>query len=84
MTKQTEAQRLADQMLHYWDERGPDAEAVAAKLRRLDAVNAQLLEALKRISLVKPDQLDHGIDVVIIQRCANVARDAIAAARNIQ
>lgn len=35
MTEQPEALRLADQMLHYWDERGPDAEEVAAELRRL-------------------------------------------------
>jgi len=39
MTEQPEALRLADQMLHYWDERGPDAEEVAAELRRLHAEN---------------------------------------------
>lgn len=35
MTQQPEALRLADAMLNYWDERGPDAEAVGAELRRL-------------------------------------------------
>jgi hypothetical protein len=42
MTTQPEALRLADQMLHYWDERGPDAEKVAAELRRLHAENERL------------------------------------------
>jgi hypothetical protein len=42
MTEQPEALRLADAMLHYWDERGPDAEAVAAELRRLHEEAASL------------------------------------------
>ena len=49
MTQQTEAQRLAaalDALLGY---RGINADVgkAAAELRRLEAVNAQLLEALK-------------------------------------
>jgi hypothetical protein len=49
MTEQTEAQRLAaalDTLLGY---RGINADVgkAAAELRRLEAVNAQLLEALK-------------------------------------
>ncbi len=47
---------------------------------RLIAAAPDLLEALQRISLAKPDQLDHSIDVAIIERCANVARAAIAKA----
>ena len=39
MNEQPEALRLADAMQHYWDERGPDAEAVAAELRRLHEAN---------------------------------------------
>lgn len=39
---QPEALRLADEMLNYWNERGPDAEAVAAELRRLHAENEAL------------------------------------------
>jgi hypothetical protein len=35
MNEKPKALRLADQMLHYWDERGPDATEVAAELRRL-------------------------------------------------
>ena len=55
MNEQPEALRLADAMQHYWDERGPDAEAVAAELRRqndrittLEAALRQALEALER------------------------------------
>ena len=50
MAEKALALRLADQMLHYWDERGPDAEEVAAELRLLHAVDKQrdeLLVALK-------------------------------------
>jgi hypothetical protein len=50
MDEKPEALRLADQMLHYWDERGPDAEKVAAELRRLHEVNGELLEALMAIA----------------------------------
>ena len=39
MNEQPEALRLADAMLNYFDERGPDAEAVAAELRRLHEEN---------------------------------------------
>lgn len=41
MTQQPEALRLADAMQHYFDERGPDAEAVAAELRRLHDLCAE-------------------------------------------
>jgi hypothetical protein len=37
MSAQSEALRLADEMENYFNERGPDAEAVAAELRRLHA-----------------------------------------------
>ena len=68
------ALRLADQMLHYWDERGPDAEEVAAELRRLHAVNAELLEALKEImSWEENDEMTWG----------PVARAAIAKAEGV-
>lgn len=45
----SEALRLADAMTHYFDERGPDAEEVAAELRRLHALNAELVEALRSV-----------------------------------
>lgn len=37
----------------------------------------ELLEALKRISMAKPDCLDHSIDVAIIERMASIARAVI-------
>jgi uncharacterized protein with von Willebrand factor type A (vWA) domain len=45
MTQQTEALRLAEQLETEWPE-DCDTHAIAAELRRLEAVNAQLLEAL--------------------------------------
>jgi hypothetical protein len=80
MTQQTEAQRLAaalDALLGY---RGinVDVGKAAAELRRLDAVNAQLLEALKFIA----DRQD-----LMFAECSDaeeiieVARAAIKAAK---
>ena len=48
MNEQPEALRLADAMLNYWDERGPDAEAVAAELRRLHEENQTMRNALRQ------------------------------------
>jgi hypothetical protein len=45
MNKQTEAQRLANELDAYHT--APHHKQAAAELRRLEAVNAQLLEALK-------------------------------------
>jgi len=49
MTQQTEAMRLADALDLYatGDKHQKDIEDAAAELRRLEAVNAQLLEALE-------------------------------------
>lgn len=57
-TKQPEALRLADQMLHYWDERGPDAEEVAAELRRLHDLlgKANALNRIRSESIAALDQ----------------------------
>lgn len=49
MNKQTKAQRLADAM-EGADEDYPDDLEVAAELRRLDALNAELVEALERLA----------------------------------
>ena len=46
-----------------------------------EAIRAAL-EALERISKAKPDQLDHAIDVAIVQRCAKVAFDALSLLRS--
>ena len=54
MAEQTEAQRLADALEEKPDSDGHCRQA-AAELRRLDAVNAQLLEALE--ALVAADNL---------------------------
>ena len=74
MNKQPKALSLAELL----DSDGwPDA---AAKLRRLHEVNQDLLETLQRISFAKADQLNHSIDIEIIQRCARLAKEAIAKA----
>ena len=49
MSDKPEALRLADEMTNYFNERGPDAEAIAAELRRLHALNAELVEALREM-----------------------------------
>ncbi len=47
MTEQTKAQRLADWLdTGIIDREGTDSLAAAAELRRLDALNAELVEAL--------------------------------------
>lgn len=49
MTQQTQAQRLAEQLETEWPE-DCDTHAITAELRRLEAVNAQLLEALESLA----------------------------------
>ena len=77
MNTQPEALQLADYLTACPTLAAVAAHEAAAELRRLYAVNTELLEALERIANVKPDQLDHSIDVAIIQRCAFVACAAI-------
>ena len=48
MTEQTKAQRLADNLIKHLG--GNTANEAAAELRRLDALNAELVEALKEIA----------------------------------
>jgi hypothetical protein len=74
-TQQTEAQRLADELGAYHT--APHHKQAAAELRRLDAVNAQLLEALRDMV----NTLTDGPDESDIARVFSVARAAIAAAR---
>ncbi len=73
MTKQSEALRLADHLQEYWHECDPEWQA-AAELRRLHAVNAQLLEALELVMA----------DVKTTPNAYEAQRQAIAAARNIK
>jgi hypothetical protein len=51
-----------------------------AKIARLEAVNADLLAALRRIANARSDGLDHELDVMILERAIAVARTAIAKA----
>jgi len=36
-----------------------------------------LVEALRRISKVKPDRIDHVLDCVVLERAANIASEAL-------
>jgi LPS O-antigen subunit length determinant protein (WzzB/FepE family) len=53
-------------------------DELCAENERLRTQVEALRAALERISKVKPDQLDYSIDVCIIERCAKVARAALA------
>jgi len=57
---------------------GDTGKSAILEAGRLRTQVEALREALERISKVKPDQLDHSIDVCIIERCAKVARAALA------
>lgn len=76
MTQQTEAQRLADVLDLLWLD-GQTPRKAAAELRRLHAVNAQLLEALRDMV----NTLTDGPDESDIARVFSVARAAVAAAK---
>ena len=58
MTQQPEALRLADEMLNYWNERGPDAEAVAAELRRLHQQSMADAKCIDRLEITNDDLID--------------------------
>ena len=76
MTKQTEAQRLAKELLflpHTAD--WLICRQSAAELLRLEAANAELLEALKKISAIELQM--YGPDWAEIQSAQDVANDAI-------
>jgi hypothetical protein len=82
MAEKTEAQRLAaalDALLGY---RGINADVgkAAAELRRLDAVNAQLLEALKSL-VSNEDARSWGVFGVDNRSAFTKARAAIKAAK---
>ena len=49
MTEQTKAQRLADE-IEKWVVSGSTCLEAAAELRRLDALNAELVEALEKLA----------------------------------
>jgi hypothetical protein len=68
MTEST-ALRLADQLIAYLG--GNTAAQAAAELRRLHALNAELLKALKLIASAENSALD-------LAYCKGIARAAIA------
>jgi hypothetical protein len=78
--KQTEAQRLADELLHMDHERWSVLDRAAAELRRLHSVNAQLLEALVKCeaSLVL---IDEAMPFPVAKLAISKARAAIAVAK---
>jgi hypothetical protein len=83
MTEQSEAQRLAaalDALLGY---RGINADVgkAAAELRRLEAVNAQLLEALEFPATLDVAGADDRAKALILDVVIWKARAAIAAAK---
>jgi len=87
MTEMTEAQRLADALTRAIQQADAEDSVIdvarwfvedsAAELRHLEAVNAQLLEALRDMV----NTLTDGPDESDIARVFSVARAAIAAAR---
>jgi hypothetical protein len=76
MTTQPEALRLADALTKYLG--GNTATQAAAELRRLSAVNGELLEALRQIA--KIGNQPYGTDYEEIDAAREIARAAIARA----
>lgn len=78
MSEQPEALRLAEAMLNYWDERGPDAEAVAAELRRqhdrIETLEAALRQAAEALETVV-------VDAKTTPNAYEATRQAISAAK---
>lgn len=64
----------------FWDRAQEAADRLAAAESRAEAAEAErdaLREVLGRISKVRPDRLDHSMDVLIVERCAMVAGQAL-------
>ena len=78
MSKQTEAQRLALALTstRRWHElTDDDCDKAAAELLQLEVRNAELLEALKKISAIELQM--YGPDWAEIQSAQDVANEAI-------
>lgn len=56
------------------------AKALRDEISRRYRAAPVLTEALRRIADAKPDGLDHALDVLIIERCARAAREALTKA----
>jgi hypothetical protein len=68
MTEQTKAERLADALAYYTGVTLAQMDQAAAELRRLSVVNAELLEALKRIA--DPRNIHFAGDAQVVARAA--------------
>jgi hypothetical protein len=79
MTQQTEALRLADELEGRFPISGKEA---AAELRRLDAVNAQLLEALDFVNKLDVLGADDRTKALVLDAVLWKVRAAIAAAKD--
>ncbi len=83
MTQQTEAQRLADVLDALLGYRGINADVgkAAAELRRLEAVNAQMLEALEFPATLDVAGADDRAKALVLEAVLWKARAAIKAAK---
>jgi hypothetical protein len=80
MAEKTEAQRLADLLEEKPDSDGHCRQA-AAELRRLEAVNAQLLEALDFVNELDVSGADDRTKALVLDAVLWKARAAIKAAK---
>lgn len=84
---------VRDQSCGEWDDKtiNDDAAKLVEKIieperattRKLEAALATAEDALTRISRAKPDQLDHALDVAIIERAARISVEALRAIEQI-
>jgi hypothetical protein len=74
----TEGHKIASMYMHMIY-RDSDALMKANAAYIVKAVNSHdaLVEALRRISKVKPDRIDHVLDCVVLERAANIASEAL-------
>ena len=78
MNEQPEALRLADAMQHYWDERGPDAEAVAAELRRLyQFAEEQIGRATTAQAALQMTKATHALKITTLEAALRQAVEAL-------
>ena len=74
MSNKPEALRLAEHLERFRS--FPDDQAAAAELRRLHAVNQELLEALQKIAGNTYDEWTNGAEAARIARAAIVTAEA--------
>ena len=78
MNEQPTALRLADAMQHYFDERGPDAEAVAAELRRLyQFAEEQIGRATTAQAALQMTKATHALKIATLEAALRQALEAL-------